>query len=188
MKKSSYLRRIFGFTTAELLVGTGISGVVLLAMVTGMSMLQQQFSASTQYADAQSDQMRVMDFIQMDLRRATAVTTAAGITPLTLTMPDFYQTVSGKKQARTPTKSGLGITYGPSPVTVTYSLQGNNLIRTEGGVAETIATTVQSFPTPVRTTNPDRLSVTLTFSYRMHLKSAPQTVALSSNILLRNLL
>ena len=126
-------------TFVELLLGAGITSMVLSALMLGSSMLQQQFAASTQYAVSQSDQMRAMDYSEMDLRRAKSVTLAAGATPLTVASPDFYHTVSGKKEPRLPGKAGRKIQYNPSAstVTVSYTLQGTNLIRTEGGVART---------------------------------------------------
>lgn len=181
------LRRTCGITITEVLVSCGILSSVLLALVSGTSMLQQQFAASTTYADSQTEQLRVMDFIERDLRRAMEVTVANGATPLTITLPGYYQTVSDITQPRLPTKSGSVVSYGGSNITVTYSLQGTRLIRTEGGVATEIASNVQTFPTPVRTNSPSRVSVTLSFNYKMLLKGTSDTITLSSNTLLRNL-
>jgi hypothetical protein len=170
-------------TIVEVLVGAGVTGLVMLALLTGSILIQKQFGTSTRFADAQSDQLRVMDFIEMDLRRATAVTITSGATPLTLTRPNYYQTVNGRKQARLPTKSGLKVQYDTTSVTTTYTLQGKKLIRTEGGVATTIATSVQSFPPPVRTGK----YVTTTLAFSAPWKARTETVTLSSKCLLRNL-
>lgn len=172
-----------GATIVDVLIGAAVTTLVMVALLSGAILIQKQFGTSTRYADAQSDQLRAMDYIEMDLRRATAVTIATGATPLTLTRPNYYQTVSGKKQARLPTKSGVKVQYDTTSVTTTYTLSGKNLIRTEGGVATTIATSVQSFPPPVKTGN--YVSTTLTFLAPW--KARTETVTLSSKCLLRNL-
>jgi hypothetical protein len=174
-------------TISDVLVGAAITGILLTALVTGSVMLQKQFATATQYAESQGDQIRAMDFIEMDARRATAVTIGSGATPLTVTIPNYYQTVGGRKQPILPTKSGVNVQYGTGSVNVTYTLQGTNLIRTEGTVATTIATTVKSFPPPVRTGN--YLTSTLTFdvNWKRAATATAQTVTLSTKSLLRNL-
>lgn len=174
-------------TIIEVMLATGIVSLIFSGFLAGSIMLQQQFAASTAFAQAQTEQVRVMDYIDMDLRRATAVTLANGATPLTVTLPDYYQTVNGKKTPRVPAKSGTRVQYnGAATTAVSYSLQGNNLIRTAGGVGTTIATTVQSFPTPVLSSDRRSVTVSLTFSYKMKRSGTAQTVTLTSKNLLRN--
>lgn len=173
-----------GFTIAELLIGTGMTGMVLVALMIGATTLQRNFAAATQYAEAQTEQVRVLDFIETDLRRATAITLSTGSTPLTLTLPNYYDTVGGRKVPRLPTKSGKKIQYGAGTVAVSYSLQGNRLIRTEGGVGTTIASSVQTFPAPVRVGN--TITTTVTFNTKLKRNSQAESMSLSSTCLLRN--
>lgn len=83
-------------TLAEIMVALAILGIVL-SMCYGSSVaLQRGFAATTSWADARTNQLRVLDSLAVDLRNATATsftTSADGLTntlPLTLTIPMRY--------------------------------------------------------------------------------------------------
>lgn len=85
-----------GMTLAEIMVALAILGIVL-SMCYGSSVaLQRGFAATTSWADARTNQLRVLDSLAVDLRNATATsftTSADGLTntlPLTLTIPMRY--------------------------------------------------------------------------------------------------
>ncbi len=85
-----------GMTLAEIMVALAILGIVL-SMCYGSSVaLQRGFAATTSWADARTNQVRVLDSLAVDLRNATATsftTSADGLTntlPLTLTIPMRY--------------------------------------------------------------------------------------------------
>ena len=80
----------------EIMVALAILGIVL-SMCYGSSVaLQRGFAATTSWADARTNQLRVLDSLAVDLRNATATsftTSADGLTntlPLTLTIPMRY--------------------------------------------------------------------------------------------------
>src|SRR5690242_18058924 len=82
-----------GFTLAEMLVSVGCGTLILAAIIaTGVS-LQKSYSALDGYSTAEGDQLRVLDYIAMDCRRAISATvssvTVNGITEnaLVLTLP-----------------------------------------------------------------------------------------------------
>ena len=84
-------------TLPEIMVALAILGIVL-SMCYGSSVaLQRGFAATTSWADARTNQVRVLDSLAVDLRNATATsftTSADGLTntlPLTLTIPMRYQ-------------------------------------------------------------------------------------------------
>lgn len=183
--KMRLLSRAAALTIVELLISGSLASLAIGALFAGSVALQRHFSAATQFAESQADQIRALDYIEMDLRRAQTVTLASGSTPITVTLPNYYQTVSNRKVARDPVKSGPYVQYGTGTVTVTYSLQGNNLIRTEAGVAKTIATSIASLPQPTRSGN--TVTTTVTFTSPLTLNGAKKTVTLSSKALLRNL-
>ena len=83
-------------TLVEIMVALAILGIVL-SMCYGSSVaLQRGFAATTSWADARTNQLRVLDSLAVDLRNATATsftTSADGLTntlPLTLTIPMRY--------------------------------------------------------------------------------------------------
>ena len=85
-----------GMTLVEIMVALAILGIVL-SMCYGSSVaLQRGFAATTSWADARTNQLRVLDSLAVDLRNATATsftTSADGLTntlPLTLTIPMRY--------------------------------------------------------------------------------------------------
>jgi prepilin-type N-terminal cleavage/methylation domain-containing protein len=85
-----------GMTLAEIMVALAILGIVL-SMCYGSSVaLQRGFAATTSWADARTNQLRVLDSLAVDLRNAIATsftTSADGLTntlPLTLTIPMRY--------------------------------------------------------------------------------------------------
>jgi prepilin-type N-terminal cleavage/methylation domain-containing protein len=85
-----------GMTLAEIMVALAILGIVL-SMCYGSSVaLQRGFAATTSWADARTNQLRVLDSLAVDLRNAIATsftTSSDGLTntlPLTLTIPMRY--------------------------------------------------------------------------------------------------
>ena len=85
-----------GMTLVEIMVALAILGIVL-SMCYGSSVaLQRGFAATTSWADARTNQVRVLDSLAVDLRNATATsftTSTDGLTntlPLTLTIPMRY--------------------------------------------------------------------------------------------------
>lgn len=85
-----------GMTLVEIMVALAILGIVL-SMCYGSSVaLQRGFAATTSWADARTNQLRVLDSLAVDLRNATATsftTSTDGLTntlPLTLTIPMRY--------------------------------------------------------------------------------------------------
>src|SRR5688572_18908860 len=100
------------WTLAELMVAMAISSLLCAALITGSIAIQKSFMASRHHVLAQAEQMRLMDYMNLDLRRALSVSTTS--TTLTVTIPDYYDS-SGQPRDPQITK-GLAA-YGPSPKT-----------------------------------------------------------------------
>lgn len=137
-----------GMTLAEIMVALAILGIVL-SMCYGSSVaLQRGFAATTSWADARTNQVRVLDSLAVDLRNATATsftTSADGLTntlPLTLTIPmrySAYETTGPlagdparsatvvNPGVNTTTRSGMQYS---DTVTVTYRYGGSGTKRT----------------------------------------------------------
>ncbi len=137
MKKLHSLR---GFTISELMVASAISVVMVgIGLIASIS-LQRSFNASIKYANSQTEQARVLDYMAVDLRRS--LTVAGSGSQLLLTIPDYY---GNDGLPRTPAVVNGLAKYGGTPVSVRYHLSGSSILRVAGGVTTTIAENVEDF-------------------------------------------
>ena len=80
------------FTLVELMLGISMTAVVLVAAMTGVVSLQKSYSASEEYATGMADQMRVLDYLALDLRRAvTPPVMDTDDQGIHITVPDYYR-------------------------------------------------------------------------------------------------
>jgi hypothetical protein len=83
-----------GFTLAEIVVSVGIGTAILAAFTWGSVALQRSFAAIEDYAKGMNDQMRISDYLAMDMRRAFTISitgsSAAPPVTVTMTLPNFY--------------------------------------------------------------------------------------------------
>lgn len=134
-----------GWTLTELMMAMTISSVLIAGLLIAAYSLQRGFQASRHHIVAQSQQMRLMDYINLDLRRSLSVETLAGPV-IKLTIPDYYELDSnGDLQPRNPEITGSTIKYGPNPVTIQYFQEGDNFIRQEGSAKQVLASDVEDF-------------------------------------------
>ncbi len=154
MTSRSARRRSAAFTLVELLVAMSAFGLFMTALMTTWRSLTTTALNTTSYAQRQNDQMRVLDYVKRDIRRATAVeiyngaalvtgTTTFG-TELRLTIPDYYadsreeDNAIGTKTLSTPTVSSGTVAYGTA-LTVRYYALNGAVIRDEAGTLRTVA-------------------------------------------------
>jgi Tfp pilus assembly protein PilW len=87
-----------GMTLVELMISMGIGTAILAAFTVASVALQRSFTAIEDYAKGQNDQMRISDFLSLDMRRAfsIAITGDTAHPPVTVTMviPNFYQSAN----------------------------------------------------------------------------------------------
>jgi hypothetical protein len=92
--KLSCKRRFFGTTLVETAVALGIGTAILAALTTASVALQRSFVAIEDYSKGMNDQMRISDYLALDMRRAFSVNLSGSCQspPLTvtLTIPNFY--------------------------------------------------------------------------------------------------
>jgi type II secretory pathway component PulJ len=129
------------FTLAEMLVSIGCGVLILAAVVAAGVSLQRSYAAIEAYSNTESDQLRVLDYIAMDCRRATTatVTTVSNIPVLTLTVPNFYDPCNSNVPVAPVLVSGVVTYKGGSNVdcgsvtnttaTIKYTRSGNNFTR-----------------------------------------------------------
>jgi prepilin-type N-terminal cleavage/methylation domain-containing protein len=168
-----------GFTLSEMLVTLSLSSVILAAAITCGISLQKSFNATDNFLATHIQQVRIIDYLNRDVKRGLIVTTSVDLQSVTLTLPS-YLIQAGDPEAlanpslvntpRTPTisytTSGLQVNYGASTTNVVYSVNGNSIVRIENGVVTTIASsTDQLVPstTDVDLANTEYSSTTVTF-------------------------
>lgn len=107
-----------GYTLIELMMSTAIFSTVCAALLMAFVSLQRSYAATKDFAINHADQMRISDYLALDLRRAIAVQAAQNDT--TLYIPAYYTPrLSGQQEtsrdARDPVIDGnRGIFYGPT--------------------------------------------------------------------------
>jgi type II secretory pathway component PulJ len=173
------LRKRHGFTLTELMIATGTGGFVLAAIMTSSIALQKTLNAIENYFATQMQQIRIIDYLNRDVKRGLIVTTSVDLQNVTITVPS-YLIQAGDPEAianpslvgapRTPTisntASGPQVNYGSSTSTVVYSISGQSILRTENGTVTMVASsTDQLVPqtTDVELANTEYTRTSVTF-------------------------
>jgi prepilin-type N-terminal cleavage/methylation domain-containing protein len=133
-----------GFTLSELSVSMAIFSIVSIGLLMGFTSLERSYTATNAYTINHADQLRISDYLAVDLRRAVAVQAAQNDTSIYI--PSYYD-ANGAVQM--PTLDGTGgVYYGAkgSSIKVRYYLSGGSMYRQEGnGPAVVLAGNVQGF-------------------------------------------
>jgi hypothetical protein len=164
MKIARSTKSLQGFTLIETTTAIGISTIVLAAAITASVGLQKSFNAIDNFFATHMQQIRIIDYLNRDVKRGLIVTTSTDLQSVSITIPN-YIVQAGDPEAlanpsligtpRTPTisysRSGNQVNYGSSTSSVVYSINSQSILRTENGVVTMIAfSTDQLVP---RTTN-----------------------------------
>ncbi len=119
----------------EMLISVGISGVMFVIIISAWVGSAKSLAISDDYSYESNGELYAMDYIVRDLRRATTVTIPSAGNSLTVTMPDCYSTYDSQGNPTsapvTPTIVNGAPKYGTLPLTVSYSINGNRLLRTQ---------------------------------------------------------
>ena len=170
---------IAGFTLSEMMVSLSLSSIILAAAITSGVTLQKSFAAVDNYFSTQMQQIRIIDYLNRDVKRGLIVTTSVDLQSVTMNLPN-YVIKTGDSEAvanpslvgtpRTPTvaytTSGWQVNYSAATTTVVYSISGSSILRTENGVVTTIASsTDQLVPksTDVELANTECANTSVTF-------------------------
>jgi type II secretory pathway component PulJ len=135
---------IRGFLLSELMISTLIFSAISMGLLMGFTALERNYAASTDFALNHADQMRISDYLALDLRRALSLNAARNDT--TSYIPNYYD-ANGIPQ--TPTLDGNGgVYYGSagSSVMIHYYLSGGTIYRQQdSGRPVAVAVNVQDF-------------------------------------------
>jgi type II secretory pathway pseudopilin PulG len=132
------------FTQAEMLVSLAVVTLLCAGLVTSVILLQRNFKASTAYVAKEASQMRLLDFLALDLRRALTVGVDNSTGSINLTLPDYYGSDGTPRIPQI--ANGLAYYGNPAnPVSVRYYKANGGLYRQENNQVTTIATDIQDF-------------------------------------------
>lgn len=139
-----HLPRTAALALAEVMFSTIIFAAVSLGLILGFIALERNYAGTTDFATNHADQMRISDYLALDLRRALAVQAAHNDT--TIYIPTYY---GADGQPQTPVLDGNGdVYYGTagSTLPVHYYLSGGTIFRQQGTATPTaLAVNVQDF-------------------------------------------
>ena len=83
-----------GFALVELMISTAICSAITAALLMAFVSLKRNYAATTDFATNHTDQMRISDYLAMDLRRAIkldpAVTNVPVTNDITVIIPRYY--------------------------------------------------------------------------------------------------
>jgi hypothetical protein len=179
MKLSTSANNVAGSTLGEMMIGLGLSSLIVAAAITASVALQKSFNAVDKFFATQMQQIRIIDYLSRDVQRGLAVTTSVDLQSVTVNVPN-YIIQAGDPEAvadpslvgtpRTPTVSynlnGSQVNYSSAPSTVVYQINGLSIVRIENGVVTTIASsTDQLVPrtTDVELANTEYTNSSVTF-------------------------
>ena len=170
---------IAGFTLSEMLVSLSLSSIVLAAAITSGISLQKSFAAVDNYFTTHMQQIRIIDYLNRDVKRGLIVTTSVDLQSVTLSVPKYIIQTGDPEAIADPsavgmprrptvsyTSNGWQVNYSPSTSTVVYSINGSSIVRIENGAVTTIASsTDQLVPTTtdVELANTEYASTSVTF-------------------------
>ena len=169
-----------GFTLSEMLIAVSLGIAILAAIVTASLAMQKSFNAVDNDFATHMQQIRIIDYLNRDAKRAYIVTTSVDLQTVTMTIPKYIiqdgdsdATPSTIGMARTPTISSstglvnyqVDVSGNPVYSTVVYSISGNTIQRTEDGQVTLIASSTdqlvdQTTDTELANTEYARTSVT----------------------------
>lgn len=178
--KTPDLREQTGFTLAEMLVAVAAGSLMLAAIIAASISMQKSLNAADSFFSTHMQQIRIIDYLNRDAKRAYIVTTSVDLQTVTMTIPKYIiqdgdsdATPSTIGMARTPTISSstglvnyqVDVSGNPVYSTVVYSISGNTIQRTEDGQVTLIASSTdqlvdQTTDTELANTEYARTSVT----------------------------
>src|SRR5207248_8972727 len=111
-----------GFTLAEILTAMAIAVVIFAAIITASLAMQKSFNAVDHYFATHIQQVRIIDYLNRDVKRALICTTSANQQTVTLTIPKYIIQL-GDPEATNP--SLIGTVRAPTISTTTSGVQVN---------------------------------------------------------------
>ncbi len=130
------------------MVACACTALLSAALIVGLTTVTQNFEACRHYVTTQTQQMRLTDYLALDLRKAESVAISADSAgrydKAILTIPDYYDS---NKVPRMPTIKDGQVTYGTAANNprIEYYERGRSIYRKEGTVETLLCSDVQKF-------------------------------------------
>ncbi len=118
-----------GFALSEVMVSTAVFSAVSIGLLMGFTSLERNFAATTDFATNHADEMRISDYLALDLRRALSVQAAQNDT--TIFIPSYYDAGGSPLTPALDGKGGVFYGTSGSSVRVRYYLSGTRILRQE---------------------------------------------------------
>lgn len=139
--------RSHAFALSELIISTAIFSTVSAGLVMGFVSLKRNYAATADFATNHADQMRISDYVALDMRRAVKVEPIK-VNDVNVYIPCYYDSTAARSP-QTPLLDGKGGVYYGSPtcsVKIRYYLEGSIIYRKHGDdTPEVLARDVEDF-------------------------------------------
>jgi type II secretory pathway pseudopilin PulG len=157
--RAGFLKRGQAFTLVEMMIAMATASLILAATIAASVSLQRSFSAVDNYFGAHMQQIRIVDYLARDVKRALNVTASPDGKTITINLPryiiqpgdtDANYTNIGTSRRPTYSKTTDQINYGPAPTSnptgVKYEIIGSSIVRSEDreGTGNWVQTTIAS--------------------------------------------
>src|SRR3954470_3502100 len=96
-----------GFSLGEMMIGMSLSAIVLAACVTASIGLQKSFNAIDNYFATHMQQIRIIDYMNRDVKRGLIVSTSVDLQSVTVTMPSYLIQSGDAEAIADPTLIGM---------------------------------------------------------------------------------
>jgi prepilin-type N-terminal cleavage/methylation domain-containing protein len=161
-----------GFTLAEVMVAAAVVSLALGALAVASVAIQRGFAAAEYQVECQEDQLRVMDYVSRDVKRATSVKTENQDRKLTVTLPG-YKVAPGATGLSLPSVKDGTVKYTEPPLTVVYVIEPPNFMRYENGAGRVLSTHIEEFVA----TADNQGRVNLRVNFVPHFSTKPNSAA-----------
>src|SRR5205807_7544707 len=113
--KIKHSTKFHGFTLVETTVGLGISSIVFAAVITASVGLQKSFNAIDNFFATHMQQIRIIDYLNRDVKRGLIVTTSTDLQSVSITLPNYIIQAGDPEALANPSLIGT-----PRTPSVTY--------------------------------------------------------------------
>jgi prepilin-type N-terminal cleavage/methylation domain-containing protein len=163
-------RNSAGFTLAEVLIASSLFSIMTAALFALSLSVQKTFRGCSTQMRSQAEQIRILDHMALDLRRAVAVTAAP--TRLLVKIPNYYD---GAGKPKDPILRNGRVEYDAtnSTIDISYYKQGSAIYRESAGRREMIGSDVEDFDINIADVGRS-VNVALSFQPRFHFSNSPR--------------
>jgi Tfp pilus assembly protein PilW len=193
-----------------MMVSLACGSIILAAVMTASVALQRSFAAVEDYSTAEADQLRVLDYIAMDCRRAISGTvtgltagtpevdngswvnsggtwgwqhSSSGPVTLILSVPNYYDAYGNPAAPTLDSTSGAIQYANATPAIISYYKSGSSFMRQIGSDptnATAIATNVADFNVTLQDQSVTTGTVSCTLTFSPRFRYVPGSAAITA--------